>query len=88
MSMELPLIATFWSGPTEFMTEENSFPLKTKGLVSVGSGMCFKNLAAVSHSFQGPFASHRWAEPDSEHLIELMQTIVKNPDAAVLVCAF
>jgi glycosyltransferase involved in cell wall biosynthesis len=27
MSMELPLIATYWSGPTEFMTENNSYPL-------------------------------------------------------------
>lgn len=26
------------SGPTEFMTEENSFPLKINGLVPVGEG--------------------------------------------------
>jgi len=68
MSMELPIIATFWSGPTEFMTEENSFPLRITGLVPVGSG---------------PFAAHQWAEPDSENLVELMQTLVQNPDQAV-----
>lgn len=27
MSMELPVITTNWSGPTEYLTEENSFPL-------------------------------------------------------------
>ncbi|KAJ0406838.1 hypothetical protein P43SY_008860 [Pythium insidiosum] len=35
MSMELPIIATFWSGTTEYMTEENSYPLNIEGLVEV-----------------------------------------------------
>lgn len=37
MSMGLPIIATNWSGPTEYMTEENSFPLRIEeDLVQVG----------------------------------------------------
>jgi len=32
MSMEIPIIATNWSGPTAFMTEFNSFPLEIDGL--------------------------------------------------------
>jgi len=67
MSMGLPIIATFWSGPTEYMTEENSYPLKITGLVPVG---------------EGPFASHMWAEPDQQRLIELMQHVHKHPEEA------
>jgi glycosyltransferase involved in cell wall biosynthesis len=36
MSMALPVIATFWSGTTEYMTDDNSYPLKINGLVEVG----------------------------------------------------
>lgn len=36
MAMALPVIATFWSGTTEYMTSENSYPLKINGLVEVG----------------------------------------------------
>jgi glycosyltransferase involved in cell wall biosynthesis len=32
MAMELPLIATNWSGPTAFMNENNSYPLEIDGL--------------------------------------------------------
>ncbi|ETV78216.1 hypothetical protein, variant 2 [Aphanomyces astaci] len=35
MAMALPIIATFWSGPTEYMTLENSYPLDIEGLVPV-----------------------------------------------------
>jgi hypothetical protein len=34
--MELPVIATYWSGPTAYLTQENSFPLDIdKELVDV-----------------------------------------------------
>jgi len=36
MAMELPIIATFWSGPTQYMNENNSYPLSISGLVPVG----------------------------------------------------
>lgn len=35
MAMELPIIATFWSGTTEYMTEANSYPLNINGLIEV-----------------------------------------------------
>lgn len=31
----LPVIATNWSGPTEFMTSENSYPLQVEALLPV-----------------------------------------------------
>ena len=32
MAMELPVIVTNYSGPTEYLTEENSFPLRLDGI--------------------------------------------------------
>jgi glycosyltransferase involved in cell wall biosynthesis len=65
MSMEVPVIATNWSGPTEFMTEENSFPLQINGLVPVG---------------EGPFKDHMWADPSLEHLKERMRFAFSHPE--------
>lgn len=36
MSMALPVIVTNFSGPTEYITEENSYPLSFKGVDSLG----------------------------------------------------
>lgn len=36
MSMALPVITTFWSGPTEYLTEENGYPLRVDGLEPAG----------------------------------------------------
>jgi hypothetical protein len=38
MAMALPVIATNWSGPTEYMTETNSYPLRMDGLVEIDEG--------------------------------------------------
>ncbi|GLD91964.1 hypothetical protein PINS_up000497 [Pythium insidiosum] len=67
MSMELPIIATFWSGTTEYMTEENSYPLNIDGLVEIK---------------EGAFRGHKWAEPSTSHLIELLQRVRSHPEEA------
>ena len=61
MAMRLPVIATAWSGPTEFMTSDNSYPLPIRGLVRVGGN---------SH-----FATHSWADPDPDALVDLLRTV-------------
>lgn len=61
MAMELSVIATNWSGMTEYMTERNSFPLRVERMVEVE---------------EGPFKGHLWAEPSISHLMELMQHVV------------
>ncbi|TFJ85811.1 hypothetical protein NSK_002631 [Nannochloropsis salina CCMP1776] len=58
MAMAKPVIATNWSGPTEFMTPTNSYPLHIEGLEEVRNG---------------PFKGHRWASPSLSHLISLLQ---------------
>jgi hypothetical protein len=67
MAMQLPVIATAWSGPTAFMTAQNSLPLR------------FTHIKALQ---SGPFIGHGFAEPDGEHLSELMQWVHKNPSQA------
>jgi glycosyltransferase involved in cell wall biosynthesis len=68
MSMELPIIATEWSGPTEFMKRDNnSYPLKYTKLAPIPTG-----------SFNG----HLQAEPDIDDLRRLMRHVIDNPEEA------
>jgi len=67
MSMRLPLIATKWSGPQQYMNEENSFPLMHDALVDIESGA---------------FKGHRWAQPSIRHLRQLMRQVINQPGEA------
>ena len=69
MSMGLPIISTFWSGPTAYMTNQNSYPLRIKGLIPAD---------APDTMFKG----HKWADPDRDHLRELMRHVMSHPDEA------
>ena len=69
MAMALPVIATNWSGPTAFMTEDNSYPLSVEPkLVKVPKGHVFEK--------------HYWAQPSVLHLRELMRRVVTAPEEA------
>ncbi|KAI9995687.1 hypothetical protein PInf_012755 [Phytophthora infestans] len=68
MAMERPVIATFWSGTTEYMTEENSYPLNIDGLIEIK---------------EGAFKGHMWADPSVKHLKELLLRIKEHPKEAV-----
>ncbi|KAG0570881.1 hypothetical protein KC19_6G194500 [Ceratodon purpureus] len=67
MAMELPVIATNWSGMTEYMTELNSYPLQVE---------------RMSEVLEGPFKGHLWAEPSISHLMLLMRHVVVHPEEA------
>ncbi|XP_030488591.2 uncharacterized protein LOC115705396 [Cannabis sativa] len=67
MAMSLPVIATNWSGPTEFLTEENSYPL------------AFDRMNEVT---EGPFRGHLWAEPSVSELRVLIRHVMNNMDEA------
>ncbi|XP_027367054.1 uncharacterized protein LOC113873215 [Abrus precatorius] len=62
MSMALPVIATNWSGPTEYLTEANSYPLPADRMIEV---------------MEGPFKGHLWAEP-SEYKLQVLLRQVMN----------
>jgi len=68
MSMELPTIATYWSGPTEFMTYDNSYPLN------------YSRLEPVDDSAGPGTKGHKWVLPSKFHLRKLMRHLVDNPE--------
>lgn len=61
--MALPVIATNWSGPTEFLTEDNSYPLPVD---------------RMSEVIEGPFKGHLWAEPSEDKLRVFMRQVMDN----------
>ncbi|KAL2324984.1 hypothetical protein Fmac_024042 [Flemingia macrophylla] len=63
MSMALPVIATNWSGPTEYLTEDNGYPLPVD---------------RMSEVTEGPFKGHLWAEPSEDKLQVLMRQVMSN----------
>ncbi|KAI3458794.1 hypothetical protein Pfo_015457 [Paulownia fortunei] len=67
MAMSLPVITTNWSGPTEYLTDENSYPIPLEGMNEVK---------------EGPFKGHMWAEPSVDKLQFLMRHVMRNPDEA------
>lgn len=70
MSTGLPLIATNWSGPVEYLDPADSFPLSYR-LVDV------RGKVAHGVHFHG-----QWAEPDYEHLRALLRHLYEHPDEA------
>jgi len=72
MATGLPVVATNWSGPTEYMTEKNSYPLSYTGLSPVPENEMFY------HFLKGG----NWADPDEKELRALMRHIIDNPDEA------
>ncbi|KAJ4826838.1 hypothetical protein Tsubulata_023658 [Turnera subulata] len=67
MSMSLPVITTNWSGPVEYLTEENGYPLPIDRMTGVT---------------EGPFKGHFWAEPSVEKLRALMRHVLIDYDEA------
>ncbi|KAK9283913.1 hypothetical protein L1049_012168 [Liquidambar formosana] len=67
MAMSLPVIATNWSGPTEYLTEENSYLLPVD---------------RMSEVMEGPFKGHLWAEPSVNKLRGLMRHVMSNVEEA------
>lgn len=71
MSMQLPTIATYWSGPTAYLTQENSFPLEIeKDLVEVK----FEDKNLINPSVL------KWANPSFPHLKYLMRYAYEHPE--------
>lgn len=69
LTVGLPVIATNWSGPTAFMTPENSYPLSVeRKLVKLPRDHVFKK--------------HYWAQPSVGHLRSLMRKVVADPEEA------
>jgi glycosyltransferase involved in cell wall biosynthesis len=72
MLMGLPSIGTRWSGPLEFMNDENSYLVDCSVVDVPRAGW---TEAAV-------FRGHRWAEPSVRHLRQLMRRLVAEREEA------
>jgi len=69
MACGLPVIATDWSGQTEFFHSGVGYPLRVRRLVAANAKCPY-------------YLGWRWAEPDGEHLIALMRYVYEHPDEA------
>lgn len=70
MAMGLPVIATNWSGPTEYLKPHNGYPLPILP-------------ALVPVPASSAFVGHLWADPDHEALRELIRHVQNNREEAV-----
>jgi glycosyltransferase involved in cell wall biosynthesis len=70
MYLEKPVIATAYSGNMDFMTKDNSFPVKYR-MAKIGKGA-------------EPYSDGYWAEPDVNHAAELMRSIYEERTEAAL----
>jgi glycosyltransferase involved in cell wall biosynthesis len=69
MQLGKPVIATDYSGNTDFMTQSNSYPVKYR-------------LVEREESYYPYEQGGVWAEADIDHAAELMQHVFNNPDEA------
>lgn len=65
MACGLPVIATDWSGTTEFLREGTGYPLRTRALIPAVAKCPY-------------YAGFRWADPDLDHLVSLMRHVFEN----------
>lgn len=68
---QLPVLATRWSGQTDFLNEGNSFLIDIEGVVPV-----------PRDSDRDIYIGQGWAEPSVEHLAQSMRQVVADPAAA------
>jgi glycosyltransferase involved in cell wall biosynthesis len=69
MACGTPAIATAWGGPTAFLAEGWGYPLASRGLVPA---------PADEPLYRGA----RWADPDPDHLVELLRRVHRGRDEA------
>lgn len=69
MACGLPVIATDWSGPRDFLAEEWAYPLRVKRLVEARDKCPY-------------YLGFRWAEADEEQLRDLLRRVYDNPAEA------
>jgi len=69
MACGLPVIATYWSAPTAFMTEANSYPLQVRALIPAVAKCPY-------------YAGFKWADPDADHLRHLLRHVYSNQEEA------
>ena len=70
LACQLPIIATDWGPLNDVLTDDNSFPLATNGVV------------AARPEEDERIAGHRWAEANLDHLRHRMREVFNTPKEA------
>ena len=65
MACGLPVIATDWSAHTDFVNENNAYPLGVAKLVPAKAKCPY-------------YAGFRWAQPDEDHLVHLLRHVYEH----------
>ena len=76
--MEVPVIATNWSGQTDYMNERNSYPLPIEGLIPANTIWA----EAREDPRQKRERLHHWAQPSLEALKRLLEHVRAHPAEA------
>ena len=74
MSCAKPVIVTDYSAHTEYANHENAYLIGVKRMMNVRDPYFFDDMLDFG----------QWADPDVDHLIELLRYVVQNPDEAQL----
>lgn len=69
MACGLPVIATYWSAPTAFMNDSNSYPLQVRAMIPAVAKCPY-------------YAGFEWADPDADHLRYLLRHVYEHQDEA------
>jgi glycosyltransferase involved in cell wall biosynthesis len=69
MACGLPVISTDWSAHTEFMNENNAYPLRVAELIPARAKCPY-------------YEGFHWAQPEEEHLVSLMRHVYENREEA------
>lgn len=69
MACGLPVVATNWSGHTQFMNEQNAYPLRVENLIPAKAKCPY-------------YTGFRWAQPDQDHLVFLMRHVYEHREEA------
>jgi GT2 family glycosyltransferase len=69
MACGLPVIATAWSGPADFLHDRVGYPLGVESMVPAEARCPY-------------YEGFEWAQPDFEHLRSLMREVFEAPEAA------
>ena len=70
MCAGLPVVATGWSGNMDYMTEQNSLPVR------------YRLCDVVDPQRKYSATEGQWADPDIEHAAQLLETLASKPDLA------
>lgn len=71
MACGLPTIATGWSAQTDFFNNNNGYVLNIRGLIDAKAKCPY-------------YKGFQWADPEEEHLIELMKYVYEHQEEAKL----